>query len=461
MFEFKLPDVGEGMHEAEILRWLIAPGDRVKVDQPMLEIQTDKAVVEIPAPVAGIVADIPAPVGQIAHVGDVLVRFDTETARPASSVTKPEAASAVANAPVATVTSSENGLTTPKPGAVRAAPAVRKRAVELDIDLNQVRPSSPDGRILLTDLEAFVAARTSSGTKDTGSNGATKSNGYASTGNKSNTNSTHSLADHGEVGALIESVSPAPTPASIITNSNGTTGSSMGGEERKALAGLRRRIAERMELSWRTIPHAASFTEVDATELVALRSKLQASLEKSGLKMTYLPLVVKAVVQVLKQHPIFNASLDDQTREIIYKSYYHIGLATATPDGLLVPVVREADKRSLLDLANEVNRLGDGGRKRTLKPNELSGSTFTISNVGSFGGSYGVAVINPPEAAILAVGKASEQAVVRDGQVVIRNMLPLSLSFDHRLIDGAQAGAFLNSLKELLVNPSLLLLEAI
>ncbi|HEX2912907.1 MAG TPA: dihydrolipoamide acetyltransferase family protein [Chloroflexia bacterium] len=427
MFEFKLPDVGEGMHEAEILRWLVTPGESVKLDQPMLEIQTDKAVVQIPAPVAGKVQNIYAPVGKIAHVGDLLVSFETaDSAREAATVAATPAAAVSRSA--APVTSNPPA----NPRLVRAAPAVRRRAVELEVDISQVKPSSPDGRILLKDVEAFASLRHSAPVTEAVTSTPAPSNGHSQ--------------PEGTNGHVKDKLIQLPEEASPA-------------EERKPLLGLRRRIAERMELSWRTIPHAVAFEEIDGTELVALRQKLLPASEKRGTRLTYLPLIVKAVVQTLKQHPAFNASLNEETREVIYKKYYHIGLATATPDGLLVPVLRQAERLTLFEMAAEISRLAEGGRTRSLKTSELSGSTFTISNVGSYGGRNGVAIINPPEAAILAVGKMEERCVIREGQIQSRPILPLSLSFDHRLNDGAEAGAFMATLKEVLENPSLLLLD--
>ncbi len=497
MFEFKLADVGEGMHEAEILRWLVEPGAAVKVDQPIVEIQTDKAVVELPSPVAGKVQKINTAVGQMAHVGDVLIVFDTAVSA-VGSVKAGEAAPspipAVSRPPVATggsldpskskpaqavvpsfdalpptVLSSQpvvpnlavaqmsaageaNGVVIRKPGSVRAAPAVRKRAVELGVDLALVTPGSSDGRVLLKDVEEYAA------------NGGANSPAGADEGLL-----TLIQAKPGWNDPAMVAHTAVEAPAVSNGNGNGHGPGTLtarpnlapGGEERKPLAGLRRRIAERMELSARTIPQVTTFDEADATELVALRGRLQEASLKRGVKMTYLPLIVKAVVQTLKSFPMFNASLDEASREVVYKHYYHIGLATATPDGLLVPVVRDADRLSLVALAGEINRLGEGGRKRSLKAFELSGSTFTLSNVGSFGGYTGTAIINPPEAAILAVGRVQERAVVRGGLVVARPILPLSLSFDHRLIDGAEAGYFVTALKELLENPSLMMLEAV
>ncbi len=451
--ELKLADVGEGMHEAEILRWLVKPGDPVKVDQTVLEIQTDKAVVEIPAPITGTVSSLNVKEGQIAHVGDVLAVFETANVKADTNKIKAESKAETPQPAISlpSTLNSQPSIFNPQSSLsrVRAAPAVRKRAVELDVDLNQVPPSSPDGRVLIKDVEAFAVARVATPPSATKT---AEQNGHAGNGRteprptEQATTLANGHSQSTEVSATPVRETPKPGPA--------------GSEERRPLVGLRRRIAERMEQSWRTIPHVTAFDEVDGTELVALRQRLKAGAEKRGTKLTYLPLIVKAVVRTLKQFPIFNASLDEQTREVIYKYSYHIGLATATPDGLLVPVVRDADKLDLITLASEINRLGEGGRNRSLKAQELSGSTFTISNVGSYGGLTGTAIINPPEAAILAVGKLQERPVVYDGQIVIRHIMPLSLSFDHRLIDGSEAGAFTTALKEILENPSLLLLDA-
>lgn len=435
MFEFKLPDVGEGMHEAEILRWLIKPGETVKLDQPMLEIQTDKAMVEIPAPVAGTVDQINFKEGQLACVGDILITFRPaanglvqQQAQNQPQKTNSEILAVAANAGAV----SGNGIIPRKPGDVRAAPAVRKRAVELGVDITKVKPGSPDGRVLLQDVEAFAAAPQP-----------TLEPTFAPVQPQSPTSNGNG---NGHVQAV------APVVAQPETGQ---------AEKRVALAGLRRRIAERMELSWRTIPHVAVFDEADTGELVALRESLKGTAEKRGVKLTYLPFIVKAVVATLKQHPVFNSTFDEKSREVVYKNFYNIGLATSTPDGLLVPVVQNANRLTLLELAAEINRLSEGGRNRSLKANELSGSTFTISNVGSYGGVSGTAIINPPEAAILATGKMQEKAVVRAGQIVARPIMPLSVSFDHRLIDGADAGAFLTTLKSYLENPNLLLLDSI
>lgn len=461
MVEFKLPDVGEGMHEAEVVRWLVKPGETVKVDQVMLEIQTDKALVEIPAPVAGTVTDIKVKEGEIAHVGDVLIAFETAkelttpiAEAPAAQITAQEVAEVAANNRAFAEANGANLRAELAPtvavSKVRAAPAVRKRALELDVDLSQVQPSTPDGRVLLQDVLNYVEQRQQNLQNKPATSPLVES-APALNGNG------HSKGDLTSQTMTTTSPIAAPsTPAFVPTFGNGTAN-----EERKALVGLRRRIAERMEQSWRTIPHVATFQDADGEQLVALRQSLLPAVEKRGVKLTYLPIIVKALVQTLKQHPVFNSSLDEQTREIIYKRDYHIGLATATPDGLLVPVVHHADRLNLLQLAAEISRLTEGARNRSLKSQELSGSTITITNFGSYGGQRGTPIINPPEAAILGIGQLAEQAVVRNGQVVARHILPLTLSFDHRLIDGADAGLFINSLIELLENPSLLMLDMV
>jgi pyruvate dehydrogenase E2 component (dihydrolipoamide acetyltransferase) len=214
-----------------------------------------------------------------------------------------------------------------------------------------------------------------------------------------------------------------------------------------------------MERSWRTVPHAVAFDELDGTELVALRHALKPLAEQRGIRLTYMPLLIKLLLPVLKEFPVFNASLDEERREIIYKRSYHIGIAANSPEGLLVPVLRNADQLSIAEIARQLEHLIEGAQQRTLTLSEVSGSTFTLNNIGSFGGSSGMPIINYPEVAILATGRLQEKAVVRDGAVLVRTMLPLTLSFDHRVIDGVQAGAFLARFKELVEYPQQLMLD--
>ena len=429
MQEFKLPDLGEGMQEAEIRRWLVKAGETVKLDQPMVEVETDKAVVEIPAPVAATIANIRVQAGDVAKLGEVLVTFAT------TAQTSP-ATSSIANHAIVhgettlTQTSAANSGSTKQ--RIQAAPAVRKRAFALGVKLEQVTPSA-SGRVTLEDVEKYAAQMNA------------PKNGKASTVTPVVT--VHSMTQVEPREAMLEATQNKATQENIAL------------EARKPLTGLRRRIAEHMERSWRTIPHATSFDELDATELVALRTGLKPIAEQRGVRLTYMPLLVKLLLPALRAYPIFNASFDEERREIVYKRTYHIGIATDSPEGLLVPVLRNADKLTILEIATGLEHLVAGAQKRSLTVQEVTGSTFTLNNVGSFGGNTGTPIINSPEVAILAVGRIQEKAVVRNGAIVIRTMMPLALSFDHRVIDGAMAGTFLTRFKELVEQPQQLLLD--
>jgi pyruvate dehydrogenase E2 component (dihydrolipoamide acetyltransferase) len=436
MQEFRLPDLGEGMHEAEIRRWLVKPGDSVKLDQPMLEVETDKAVVEIPAPVSGRVAEIKVPEGKVAQLGEVLVTFEngaTASSSPSASVSVQRGVQsdvAAVSASSAGSNGSGGSATATRPR-VLAAPAVRKRAFELGIDLAQVPASHPSGRVTMDDLEKFAQQAKAAPTQS------------------------------------VQAAQAVPAVMPVQTNGTGaapapTKPPEAGAqEERQALTGLRRRIAERMERSWRTIPHAVAFDELDGSALVALRQQLKPVAEQRGVRLTYMPLLVKLLIPVLKEYPIFNASFDEEQRAIIYKRVYHIGIAVDAPEGLLVPVIRDADRLSIIEIAQRMEHLIAGAQKRSLTIPEVTGSTFTLNNIGGFGGSSGVPIINYPEAAILAVGRLQEKAVVVNGSIVVRSIMPLTLSFDHRLIDGGAAGRFLARFKALAEHPQQLMLDMI
>ena len=425
MQEFKLPDLGEGMQEAEIRRWLVKLGDTIKLDQPMVEVETDKAVIEIPSPVAGRVAEIRIPEGKSAHLGEVLIAFAT------LAENTPPPVQAPSNAASATRPSGSTTQKRATPSAaqqhVLAAPAVRKRAFELDIDLAKVTPSQPHGRVTMNDLITYTEQ---------------------------------------PVQTLVEQ---QPEPVHSSSNGTATLAPPSGFaipttqtlEERAPLTGLRKKIAEHMERSWRTIPHACSFDEVDGTEMVALRQTLLPLAKRRDVPLTYLPILAKLLLPLLKEFPIFNASFDEERREIIYKRAYHLGIAVDTPEGLLVPVLRNADHLTMYQIAQQLKHLVEGARKRMLVTSELSGSTFTLNNLGSFGGSNGTPIINYPEVAILVVGRLQEKAVVRNGALVARTMLPLTLAFDHRLIDGALSRRFLAHFKELVEHPQQLMLDMV
>lgn len=429
MNELKLADLGEGMHEAEIVEWLVKEGESVKLDQPVVRVETDKAIVEIPSPVAGRVSELRFQPGQTAQVGEVLIIYDAPQTRKGAGTngTRGEAlprATEARHGASNTTKGTQAGASGTKKRAL-AAPAVRKLAFELGIDLAEVTPSAANGRVSMEDVRAHAERAKSA-----------SANAYSTA---SGTTAQRITEPAGEA--------PASTPGAP--------------ERREPLTGLRKRIAEHMERSWRTIPHATAFDELDASELVALRRALLPTAEKRGAHLTYIPLLIKLLIPLLKEFPMFNASLDEERREIVYKNAYHLGVATASPEGLLVPVLRNADKLSILEIAAKLEGLIDGAKRRSLALNELSGSTFTLNNVGSFGGSSGTPIINYPEVAILAVGRIEEKAVVRAGTLIAQPRMPLALSFDHRLIDGALAGAFLARFKELAEHPQQLLLDMI
>lgn len=437
MYEFKLADLGEGMHEAEIVEWLIQVGDTPKLDQTIARVETDKAIVELPAPVSGKVSEIRVKDGETAKVGDVLVIFETtnsakDTGKGSNASATTGSGAANGQLPTSMMVAVEpqalSQQSQPRPR-VLAAPAVRKLAFELGVDLEQVTPSQPNGRVTLEDVKTY-AERVKSTPEPAPSVGA----------------------------QFIAPASPQPTQPAVGAQFIAPASPQ---DERQPLTGLRKRIAEHMERSWRTIPHATAFSEADGGALIAMRVALKPVAEQRDVRLTYMPLLIKLLIPVLKEFPIFNASLDEERREIIYKRSYHIGIATDSPEGLLVPVLREADHLTILEIAAKLEKLIEGARKRTLSLPELSGSTFTLNNVGSFGGGSGTPIINHPEVAILAVGRLQEKAIVQNGAIIARPMMPLALSFDHRLIDGAMAGRFLARFQSFIENPQQLMLDMV
>jgi len=414
-FEFKFPDVGEGIVEGEIRRWLVKEGDRVKPDQPLVEVETDKALVELPAPRAGAILKICAREGEIIKVGQVVVVIGEPGEEDAA--TGPEArhesvtvVGALDETPVEFPAHQRVAPSVVHPPRIRAIPSVRKLAKELGVNLARIKGTGIDGRIRREDV--IKAAE------------------------EQKTKRPAASAPAQTVGVKAEEA-----------------------VERRPMSRLRRTIAQAMVKSAFTAPHVTSHDEVEVTRLLEIVRRERSHAETQGAHLTFLPFVVKAVVAGLKAEPYLNAELDMEAGEILLKKRYHVGIATDTPEGLIVPVVRDADRKSVLELAQEIAALTEKARNRTAALSEVTGSTFTITNYGAFGGSLGTPIINPPEVAILGLGRAGEKPVARDGQVVIRSVLPLSLSFDHRLIDGATAQRFLNHVMARLEDPDLLLLE--
>ncbi len=452
MFEFKLPDVGEGIFEAEILDWLVKEGDTIEQDQVILEIQTDKAVVEIPSPVAGTIRKIVAQPGVMSNVGDLLVIIATEVGAnlpPADPNKTTAQVPAMQQHSVMTAPETKprggNGKTKPAPvlapapvpagildphRRVLAAPAVRKLALEMGINLAQVPGSGPAGRILLSDLKQFSVQP------------------------QPEPAAAPPAPPHPAAPTAPPPLTPA-IPDRIAVPSVSTAEESVAEEP---LRGLRRRIAERMEVTLR-VPAVSTFREIEVGKLVEMRKRLKPIAAAQNLSLTFMPFFIKAATIALKEFPYFNATLNMDTQKIIRHNYYHIGIATATDDGLLVPVIKHADKMTILEIASELTRLRMLAERRKLAPDELSGSTFSITNYGSYNGWMGTPIINPPEVAIMGVGRIIEKPVAINGELAIRPVLPLSLSFDHRLIDGAAGEKFAERLQALLGNPDTLLLE--
>jgi 2-oxoisovalerate dehydrogenase E2 component (dihydrolipoyl transacylase) len=393
--EFRLPELGEGVYEAELVRWLVAPGTAVKRGQYLLEAMTDKATMEVPSPFAATVTELKAEPGQTIKVGDVILAYEGSKAE-ASEAPTPETKSEAARPAEANFQGVRNGP--PVSAAVKAAPSVRYMAREMGIDLGRVRGSGPGGRVLISDLAGQVPTPT------------------------------------------------APARPAEQKPNYGTPGT------RVKLAGVRRKIADHMVRSAHTIPHYSYVDECDVTEMVRLRQGLK-EVRGAG-KITYLAFFVKAAVAALKEVPIVNASLDDAAGEIVLHDRYHIGVATATDAGLLVPVIRDADRRDLFEIAREIERLSGEARSGRARLEDLRGSTFTVTSIGNVGGLISTPVINHPEVGILGIGKVVKRPVYdAAGNLGPAEIVYLSFSFDHRVVDGAVGAAFANSVLRQLQNP--------
>ena len=457
--QFRLPDLGEGITEAELVRWLVKPGDIVTQDQEVVEVQTDKAMVELPSPVAGIVLELNVTEGQVVPVQTVLLTIGEESQNAfvssvASSIretaedthpgTTQDAHPLVGTEPILRTSSSNSTADTRR--RVLATPVARRMARDLGIDITSVRGSGPAGRVRTQDVQNIIAHTTTK-------NGTSRNNEVARPQGFEREDNAPTV-----VQATAASSKPSPTAAPFVPPLPGEA-EIASDEERIPLRGLRRRIAENMVLSVSTIPQVTSLVEVDATGLVALRHSVLSEAEAQGVKLSYLPFIVKALIHALRLYPYVNATIDDERKEIVLKHSYSIGIATATPDGLLVPVLRSADRLTVLEIAKEVHRLAEAGRERKLQLQELRGSSFTISNYGTIGGFFTTPIINPGEAGILGLGRIVKRPWVVEDRVEVRPVLPLSFTADHRLIDGELAMRFLNTLVTSLENPNTLMLN--
>lgn len=429
MYKFKFADIGEGVHEGELLKWEVKVGDDVKEGDTLCIVETDKVNAELPSPVTGKVVKLHFEVGDTITVGDVIITIDdgsggdVEDDTPAAAAISEEEESAgvvgaieVSSEVIASSTEGSTVSAQPERKKVLATPVARKLAKDLGIDIQTIQGTGPAGRVMKEDI--YKAKESQLNQKVTLRQGP-------------------STPDR--------EVAPLDVKDERI--------------ERVKISKMRKTIANKMVQSKLTIPHTAMMDEFDLTELVKFRKAQKELAMEHDVKLTYLPFIVKAVVRAAKDVPIMNSSFDEANEEIILKKFYNVGIAVDTPEGLIVPVIKDADQKSIFELAREIDRLATASRERTIQLSDLQGGTISITNYGAFGSSYGVPVINHPEAAILGVGMIEKKPVVVDDAIVIRDIMAVSISFDHRIIDGGDAGRFLIKLKSYLENPTLLLMN--
>jgi len=454
-FEFKLPDIGEGVAEGEIVKWLVKEGDSIKEDQPIVEVMTDKATVEIPSPVTGKIVKRLCKDGDVVKVGAGIVEIDSQSgipaqmhhggghvqtgtpaaASPAQAASKPAPAAAPRPQAMAAPTPRPQQQAAPSYAAggvemaatqtlppadfkVLATPATRRLAREMGIDINQVHGSGPNGRVIREDLQNVR------GQQGTGAVAAGRPSFQAPAFNQ------------------------LPSQPGQL-------------EERKPFRGIRKKVAEKMVLSKQIIPHFTLGDEVDVTEMVHLRASLKEQAQGMGVKLTYLPFIMKALVATCREFPQFNASIDDGAGEVVYRHYFNVGFAADTPEGLVVPVVKNVERKSVLQCAAEIQQLAEKARAQKLAVDDMRGGTISITNIGSVGGTFATPIINHPEVAILGIYKIVEKPVVIKGEIKIRSMMGVTVTCDHRLVDGAVAAHFLKQLIPRLENPQAMLLEMI
>ncbi|WP_413613163.1 2-oxo acid dehydrogenase subunit E2 [Bdellovibrio sp. HCB-110] len=437
--DIKLPELGEGVTEGELVKWLVKPGDSVKADQAIAEVLTDKATVEVPTPVAGVVKDLKFKSGDVVKVGSTMITLEGGAGAAAPAPQAPAGAQrevpasahanfAAAHAPIQS-SSAAVAAAHPAPGEifppvadskVLATPATRRLAREMGVDINSLGGSGLAGRVTREDVLS---------------------------------------AKGGGAGSASARPPLSPAPAGIPKPSyQGPAGAA---EERVALVGIRKKIAENMQRSKHVIPHFTIMDEAKVDAMVAMRESLKDHAEKHGTKITYLPIVMKALIATIREFPMFNASIDDAAGEIVYKKYFNLGFAADTPNGLVVPVIKNADQKSILEISKEILDLSKRARDGKLKPDEMKGATITVTNIGSIGGTYATPVINHPEVAILGMYKIDEKPVIKDGQLKAIKVMNYTMTADHRLIDGAVAARFLAAFIARIENPGKMLVELI
>lgn len=440
--DIRIPNLSEGVNAGTIVSILVKVGDKVDRDQTILELETDKAVAPIPTPEAGVVTKILVKEGEKVAVGHLVLMLDAGGAGSGSAAPAAQAPAQPAAAASARVAQSQAagfaapaGYAPPAAGAYQyqsasgfppaASPTIRRMAMDLGIDLTRVRGTEDGGRISLGDLRNYVQQL------------------------QSLLNNPGAAFAAAPAAPAAQAAPAAPArPAKVSVDF-----SKWGPVEKKAMTSLRKTIGQRMQESWQTVPHVTQFDEADITDLLALRKKLAPKVEKDGVKLTVTTLLLKAVAKTLIAHPIFNSSIDEATDELIYKKYVHLGVAVDSEAGLIVPVLKDADKKNVAILSKELGDLAEKTRARKIAPDDLKGGSFTVSNLGGIGGTFFTPIVNLPEVAILGIGKGVVRAVVKTGsdkteKIIPRTMLPLCVSYDHRVIDGAAAARFIKTLVE-------------
>src|SRR5882724_3014627 len=418
--DLKLPHLGEGADSGTVVNLFVKEGDQIAKDQPILELENEKAVATIPATAAGTVAKVYVKAGDKISVGAKLLTLSENGAAPAAAKPAAEAPKPQAKAAAPEPEPEEEDETPSEPSAdveasnaaVAASPTIRKLARDLGIDLARVRGSARGGRVTMEDVRAYIQR-------------------------------LQKIAAQPKSAAGAASAKPAAESVDF---------SKWGSVTKKPLSPLRQVIARRMTENWNTIPHVTQFDNADITGLLALRKKYVEAYEKKGARLTVTSFVLKAVAETLKKHPFFNSSLDEATQEIVLKDYVHLGIAVDTEAGLIVPVLRDADKKDLVQLSKELEELATKARDRKVSGEDLKGGSFTISNQGGIGGAHFTPIVNKPEVAILGLGKGALKPVVRDGKIEPRTMLPIGLSYDHRVIDGGGAARFIVDLVKAIEN---------
>lgn len=418
MYEFRFPDIGEGIHEGVIMKWLVNVGDNITEGDSVAEVETDKVTAEIPSPRTGKVMELKAKKGDKINVGQVFITIDTGSG--SVEVVEEETAGVVGEVIASSEvipSSTEGSFSSAKIDKnikILATPVARKLAKDMGVDINSVKGTGPNGRVMKEDI--------------------------------------YNAKEDVPKQIIEPTVAPkvVKEPLSIVDERI----------ERITLTSIRKTIAKRMSQSRFTIPHTTAMDEIDITKLDDFRRKYKDILKEEDVNLTYLPFVIKAIIVALKAFPEFNSSLDEENEELVLKHFYNIGIATDTERGLMVPVIRDADKMSIIELARAIQDVSTRAKENKVGLHELKGGTFTITNYGSIGGYFGIPIINFPESAILGLGRVVKKPIVRDDEIVIAKVMPLSLSYDHRIIDGASGAHFLNILKELLGDPDLLLIKS-